>query len=380
MKIESFEDRVSLYFDDALDPEGLAELSRLLAQPEMAARFVRLSRVHGGMRELSSVPAATPRQPRILRPWAIPAAAAAAFLAFVFILSRPSARLEQVRGSVAFDGHTFWSSEGAAATIVLPGGARLHAGSGTSLRMEKHHINLDRGSIASEISRSSQPWLFSTPHSESRISEGRFVLAADPDSTFCRVEEGRLAFLRKDTNQTVELSSGMSALAGIQADLKAEPAVKPAPTGGDPVIRIVAPQWPKPYRVTRFHKDSLLYGDRGWRITEIPSEVDGAQGIVTLAEDRHSREEKVLVFEIDREADVWVGIDARAARDAGKLPAWLGSWEPTGLRIHSETASNSYYPLYRRRFPAGTVMLGGNHFGGDTGAVVNYTVLVTAPK
>ena len=119
MKTESFEDLVSLYFDEALDPEGIAELNRLLIQPGMAARFLHLSRVHGGMRELSSVPAEVPAAFRARRPWAIPAAAAAAFLALVFALSRPSARLEQVRGAVTFDGRAFESSEASSATTVI---------------------------------------------------------------------------------------------------------------------------------------------------------------------------------------------------------------------------------------------------------------------
>jgi len=380
MKTESFEDLVSLYFDEALDPEGIAELNRLLNRPGMAARFLHLSRVHGGMRELSSVPAEVPAAFRARRPWAIPAAAAAAFLALVFALSRPSARLEQVRGAVSFDGRAFESSEGATATIVLPGGSRLHAGSGTSLRLEGGRIELNRGSIAAEIGPPARPWVLTTPQSETQVREGRFVLAADSDSTFCRVEEGHVVFLRRDTNQSVELSGGASALAGLQGELKAEPAVKPAPAGGDPMIRIVAPRWPKPYTVTRFHPNSLVYGDRGWRMTTLPSGLDGAQGIVTLAEDRYSQEVALLVFEIDREADVWVGIDGRAAKETKKLPAWLASWESTGLEIHSKTAANSYYHLFRRRFPAGTVTLGGNHAGGNTGAAVNYTVLVTPPE
>lgn len=51
--LERFDDMVSNYFDEALDPEGIAELDGLLAtRPDYAERFVRLSRLHGGLREV----------------------------------------------------------------------------------------------------------------------------------------------------------------------------------------------------------------------------------------------------------------------------------------------------------------------------------------
>ncbi len=50
---ERFDDLVSSYLDEALDAEGMSELNSLLAtRPDYATRFVRLSRLHGGLREL----------------------------------------------------------------------------------------------------------------------------------------------------------------------------------------------------------------------------------------------------------------------------------------------------------------------------------------
>lgn len=47
-----FDELVWLYLDEALDPEGQEELDRhLVAEGNGAARFVRLSRLHGGLRE-----------------------------------------------------------------------------------------------------------------------------------------------------------------------------------------------------------------------------------------------------------------------------------------------------------------------------------------
>ena len=386
MKKESFEDLVSLYFDDALDAEGLAELNRLLTQPEFAARFVHLSRVHGGMRELSSGAAKAGTEPsrrRFLKPWMAPALAAAGFLLLIYFLSRPTARLEDVVGAVKFDGTFFESSARGSGTIVLPDGTRLLAGPETSIRLAGQRIQLDRGRVAADVTEQppGKSLVFSTPQVEAELLATKFSLSVDAEATLCNVEKGLVRLLQKVNSKSIVVESGFFAIAVGEGELKAEPLVKPAPpTKGAPTVRVTAPQrWPKAYKVTTFRKDSLIYGDRGWRITDIPAEVDGAQGIVTLAEDKSSQEEVLLVFDLDREADVWVGIDGRAAHISKKLPTWLASWEPTGLKIYSKTAGNSYYHLYKRRFPAGTVSLGGNHCGGDTGAGVNYTVLITPP-
>jgi ferric-dicitrate binding protein FerR (iron transport regulator) len=52
-----FRELVSFYLDEVLDPRGVAELDGLLAsQPRLAERFVRLARVHAGLRELQGPP------------------------------------------------------------------------------------------------------------------------------------------------------------------------------------------------------------------------------------------------------------------------------------------------------------------------------------
>lgn len=384
MKAEAFEDMVSRYFDDALGVSEIGELNGLLVtRPDLASRFVEAGRIHGGLRELSleSATASSPvgrRRPQAA--WAISTLAAAAFLVLVGVLARPGVRLESSTGTVRFNGSSLETPAGGAATLVLPGGTRLHAGAETVLTLAAGSVTLSRGTLAAEVldRAATDPFLVTTPQAEVRAPGGRFLLSVELDSTLCRVEEGDLRMLRRETGEILKLRGGNYALAGALREFRSIPVSTPA-SRGDPIrIKIVAPErWPKSYVAYPFHAGSLLYRDRGWEITDIPPEVDGALGIATLAEDRRSQEERLLVFEIDRPADVWVGIDGRAAHLSKKLPLWLEGWESTGLRIHSKTASNSYYHLYRRRFPAGEVALGGNHQGGDTGAVVNYTVLVT---
>lgn len=384
MKTDRFEDLVSFYFDDVLDSEGVAELNQLLAtRQDLASRFVRLGRVHGGMRELAATVGSSARTPirrRRFLVFATPTFAAAAFLVLVYVLSRPSARLEESQGSVTFDGSSLETPAGGSATLALPDGTRLHAGAETSLRLASGGVTLHHGTVAGEVSRQTSLKV-TTPQAEVLILGSRLFISVELESTLCRVEEGLVWMTSRDSRKTVEVGAGFYAVTTPLADLKAEPVSKPERARSSPKVRILAPaRWPKSYSVASFRAGSLLYRDRGWEITDIPPEVDGALGIVTLAEDRKSQADRLLVFEIDQEADVWVGIDGRAAQIHKKLPGWLSGWESTGLRIYSKTASNSYYHLYRRRFPAGEVVLGGNHQGGDTGAAVNYTVLVTVPS
>ncbi len=57
MKPADFDDLVWLYLDGALDADRLGELNEALAtRPDLAARFVRLSRIHAGLLELRPVP------------------------------------------------------------------------------------------------------------------------------------------------------------------------------------------------------------------------------------------------------------------------------------------------------------------------------------
>jgi len=89
---DRFDDLVSLYLDEALDPEGVEELSRLVAaRAPLAARFVRLSRVHGCLRQIEAPGASermlkrrASRRRRLAFAWAV--VAAAALLGFLLIL------------------------------------------------------------------------------------------------------------------------------------------------------------------------------------------------------------------------------------------------------------------------------------------------------
>jgi hypothetical protein len=84
---------------------------------------MRLARIHASLRELSLAAAEDPQSRGRWRPllFVPPAAAAAAFLALTFFLTRPAARLEEKVGRVEFDGTltTVWGSPDTARALWL---------------------------------------------------------------------------------------------------------------------------------------------------------------------------------------------------------------------------------------------------------------------
>ena len=83
---------------------------------------------------------------------------------------------------------------------------------------------------------------------------------------------------------------------------------------------------------------------------------------------------KFLRFFIDEPARVLLAYKAGASQ----LPEWLQSFVPTGMQVEvSQWRSKMAFPVYRKDFPPGKVMLGDNHappYAGD--ANMNYLVVV----
>lgn len=374
-------DLIQGHLDGTLSGEEALRLTQLLQRDADAREaFGRALRQDVLLGEVLSE-ASAPARPSTRRPLLVAVAACLlAGLGIALWLPGPGPKLEEALGEVRFDGTSLETPAGGAARLRLPDGTRLHAGPETRLKLGKNRVDVHQGTLAADVAPQTASLVFATPQAEARVLGTRLVLAVEPNETVCKVDEGHVRLVSRTTEQAVDVKGGQYAIAAPQAELKAEP-LAPSPASGRPSVFILEPsRWPKSYSTYTFRKEALIYRDRGYRITTIPEELEGAVGIATLAEDRKSTEESLLVFKVDQEADVWVGIDARAAKDARKIPAWLEGWTATGLKAHSKTAGNSYYHFYRKRFPAGSIALGGNHHGGDTGAGVNYLVLVTAPR
>ena len=114
---------------------------------------------------------------------------------------------------------------------------------------------------------------------------------------------------------------------------------------------------------------TLIYGDREFTFTELPTELDGAEGILTAC-DAKKTDAELAEFTAGADLMAYILLDTRVT----PAPEWLNDWTKTEL---TATASNDVtYVVYSKEIAQGeTVTLGTN---GMSGSCVNYTVLVTA--
>src|SRR5690606_25669176 len=149
------------------------------------------------------------------------------------------------------------------------------------------------------------------------------------------------------------------------------------------IPRIIAPA--SGYRVECLRACDPYYVDRDSRPTlaTIPPELEGGAWIKTTnTGDKHETAADFLQFEIDPPAMVYVAYDSRIANSTRRSPPrWLvDGFEPTGLVVGlNEPDPDQDFVVYRRRFDASPVVLGGNEaagadFGGLGGS--NYLVVV----
>ncbi|MBT3380446.1 MAG: hypothetical protein HN742_00425 [Lentisphaerae bacterium] len=127
----------------------------------------------------------------------------------------------------------------------------------------------------------------------------------------------------------------------------------------------------RPYRVRRggMRKGATWTTDRKYTFSKVPAELVGATYIQTAMDDKAaSNKADFLSFRIEEPVVVYVGFDSRCR----KLPKWLAAWEKTALVVREETNS-CRLPLYRKAFPVGKVVVGGNKALG-VGAI--FTVVV----
>jgi hypothetical protein len=116
----------------------------------------------------------------------------------------------------------------------------------------------------------------------------------------------------------------------------------------------------------------VVYTDRSYTYTGVPSLVAGSQFIQTANDDKTSNAATMFSFSLSADADVFVAYDTRET----SLPNWLndGTWVDTGVSLN--LSGGETMRLYKKHFAAGTVSLGGNLAAGAAGAATNYTVVV----
>lgn len=130
----------------------------------------------------------------------------------------------------------------------------------------------------------------------------------------------------------------------------------------------------RPYSLSTAQVGALYYIDRSHTISSLSTALAGAKMIRTANDDKTVTATAHLRFTVNQPATLWVAYDKRATRN----PSWLqdGTWIQTTDNFSTTDTGASPMRVFRKSVPAGQVTLGGNHAGGNTGALSNYIVLI----
>ena len=113
------------------------------------------------------------------------------------------------------------------------------------------------------------------------------------------------------------------------------------------------------------------YVDRGYRLSNVPTELEGADLIQTANNDDNSRGEQWLSADALVPVRVWVGIDVRQKTP----PSWvLKDFQKVPLTAAIDEGAK--FNFYERTFDSGRIELGGNTDDGRIGGKGNYIVAV----
>jgi len=124
--------------------------------------------------------------------------------------------------------------------------------------------------------------------------------------------------------------------------------------------------FPSNYELGILAVDELVYVDRSYTYTGMPTELQGLPVVRTANDDK--RADVDLRIQLSAPRTLYVGFDVRGS----ELPAWLQSWELVpGWLI---TTIDTDLRIYRQDFPAGEVALGGTGF--PSGSFSMYVVVI----
>ncbi|HEX2925817.1 MAG TPA: pectate lyase [Ruminiclostridium sp.] len=110
-----------------------------------------------------------------------------------------------------------------------------------------------------------------------------------------------------------------------------------------------------------------VYGDRTFKFTQVPQELEGSEWIRTACDSKtYTADEATFIAKSD--ITVYAGLDTRVA----SIPTWLSGWTNTGETMASDNSVT--YNLYKKEFAANSAVLLGTN--GASSSTVNYTVVV----
>lgn len=217
---------------------------------------------------------------------------------------------------------------------------------------------------------------------DSRGSVRKGVLLALLESN--ALKQDRLEALAQDSDAgTREIASlRLNHATGVSGGKRPQPtrlsAAKHPPQIDSPtgvaLVRNLRARSGAPYRVVPggFAVETPVYVDRGFHLSSVPPELEGADLIQTANNDDSSRGDQWLSAEALVPVRVWVGIDARQK----VIPKWVRknfTKEPFTAAIDE----GAKFVFYQRTFAAGLVELGGNTEDGRVGGKGNYIVAIS---
>lgn len=124
------------------------------------------------------------------------------------------------------------------------------------------------------------------------------------------------------------------------------------------------------YALGIFAAGKEVYSDRDYTFTpQFPPRFDRQAYLQTANVDRNNFLSNFLSFDLLAPAEVLVLYDARA----GSIPNWMGGFVPTGETV---VTTDTTFDVYSRRYPVGSVALGGNSGLGASGAQSMYSVVI----
>ena len=113
---------------------------------------------------------------------------------------------------------------------------------------------------------------------------------------------------------------------------------------------------------------SLVFGDRAFTFTTLPSQLKGAEQILTACSDKAETGD-MINFTAGKDISVYIALDKRMEN----IPDWLKQYQDSGLTAVS--SNDVEFVLYKKDFKSGEkITIGGN---GQSYNVVNYSVLIT---
>lgn len=113
---------------------------------------------------------------------------------------------------------------------------------------------------------------------------------------------------------------------------------------------------------------STIFGDRDFTYTAFPSELNGAESILTACDSKYC-ETALAEFTAGKDITVSIVMDNRV----DPLPSWMSEWSKTSMTAAS--SNDVTFDIYQKEFKAGDVVSLGTN--GQSSYCVNYAVLVT---